>query len=416
MMKRLTWDDRWRDGVIALWNRTAVRDGYKEMTPEEFDRIIRLSPYFDPACAFLLGEMEEMAGTANAEGDGQAGAGRNSTGDGAANASAEHAGTGDRAANADTGQGGTGDGAANTGAGQSGTGDRAANAGAEQAGTEVGAAETGPGGAVIRGFACGCTGDDIPLGDKAGYLTCILLDEAVRTDAHCDALLSAVEERFRQLGKTQADVLFFNPMRLPWYIPDTPGHEHNNAPGVPADSPLHSFLLRRGYAERARECGMYLPLAGFTIPADIRRKEEQAAAAGYRIELFDPARHAGLGELLASFANPAWESELARCAAERVPFLIVSREGRAVGFAGPVVREPGGRAYFAGIGIHPQHEGRGLGSVLFFKLCEAFEAAGADYMSLFTGRNNPALGIYEKAGFRIVRQFAIMRKELERHE
>ena len=37
---------------------------------------------------------------------------------------------------------------------------------------------------------------------------------------------------------------------------------------------------------------------------------------------------------------------------------------------------------------------------------------GAGYMTLFTGEANPARNIYEAAGFRIVRTWADMRKEV----
>ncbi|MDI4648663.1 GNAT family N-acetyltransferase [Cohnella sp. F6_2S_P_1] len=319
-----TWEDRYVDAVVALWNGAAVRDGYKELTRDTFAEIFTANRYFDPACAFVLLD------------DGQ-----------------------------------------------------------------------------VRGFSCGCTGDDLPLGETAGYVTCIVLADGFGSDANRTALLEAIEARFRALDKRQSELLFFNPMRLPWYIPGTPGHEHNNAPGVPADSGLYRFLISAGYIDRARQCAMYRPLADFAIPADIRAKEDKAAEEGYAVELFDSRRHAGLADMLAGLANPAWEREIAACAADGVPVVIAAdREGRAAGFAGPVVRQDNGRGYFAGIGVHPDHEGRGLGSILFFKLCEALRDVGADYMSLFTGSSNPAIRIYEKAGFDTVRQFAIMRKEL----
>lgn len=266
----------------------------------------------------------------------------------------------------------------------------------------------------VRGFACGCTGGDLPLGETAGYITCIVLAEPLESDAHYSAMLNLLENRFREKGKRQADVLFFNPMHLPWYIPNTPRHEHNNAPGVPLGSALHAFLLRQGYAERAVECAMYLPLEGFRVPEEIRSKENQAARKGYRVELLDPQKHSGLSDMLDALGNPLWREEIARCAADGVPVVLAARDDQAVGFAGPVIREESGRGYFAGIGVHPGHEGHGLGTILFFRLCEAFQHIGAQYMSLYTGSTNPAIRIYEKAGFRTIKQFAVMRKELQR--
>lgn len=262
----------------------------------------------------------------------------------------------------------------------------------------------------LQGFACGCTGDDLPLGDVAGYITCVVLAQEVRTDENYADLIACLEESFKHQNKKQSDVLFFNPMMLPWYIPETPKHEHNNAPGVPVDSALHHMLLKFGYTQRAVECAMYLNLADFTIPEEIRLKEEAALAKGYTVELFDPTQHTGLKEMLDGFDNPLWQKGIAQCAQNNTPVVIAALNGRAAGFAGPVIRQENGRGYFTGIGVHPDYEGHGLGSLLFFKLCDAFKSIGTEYMSLYTGKENPALKIYKKAGFIPVREFAIMRK------
>lgn len=289
-------------------------------------------------------------------------------------------------------------------------------------------------------------------------------------------------------------------MRLPWLVPNTSGHEHNNAPGAPESGALHRLLLAAGYAERSLQCGMYLPLAKFVIPDEIRDKECRAGDQGYAVELLDAARHEGLSELLTALGNPVWQREIAACVERGLPVVAAvlvgaqqvegvaprlrgnstasvklaelpppegisgvkhsalplgggesvdarsgsprelrsgsklrnsaefqlsgqpehpgmflsgrhATAGRVVGFAGPVIREESGRGYFAGIGVHPEHEGHGLGSLLFYGLCEAFKEIGTDYMTLFTGSENPALRIYDKAGFRTVKRFAVMRKE-----
>ncbi|MCR2805160.1 GNAT family N-acetyltransferase [Paenibacillus soyae] len=317
------WEDRYKTETIALWNKEAVKDGYKEMDETSFSRVFLDNAYFDRECAFVW--LEE--------------------------------------------------------------------------------------GSVV-GFACGCAGDDLPLGDVAGYITCIVLESRHASEVRYAALLGALEQRFAELGKRQADVLFFNPMQLPWYIPDTDRHEHNNAPGVPIGSALHGFLLQQGYAERATQCAMYLKLGGFYVPGSILVKEELAEAQGYTVELLNPAKHRGVSGMLEALGNPLWQREIGRSFEDGTPVVIAALNGEAVGFAGPVVRQPNGRGYFAGIGVRSEHEGHGLGSSLFFRLCEAFQSIGTDYMSLYTGSNNPAIRIYEKAGFRTVKTFAIMRKEL----
>lgn len=322
-MRIASFEHRYSEGIVALWNKEAVAEDYKELDLSSFARIFVSNPYFDANTTFVL--LDE--------------------------------------------------------------------------------------GGDVQGFACGCTGDDLPLGNVAGYITCVFLSEAYRNDDAYGELLGAIEARFRALGKTQADVLFFNPMMLPWYIPGTDRHEHNNAPGVPVGSPFHAYLLAHGYAERTQECAMYLDLADFRWTDDMSAKADKAGETGYEVALFDPARHEGIEAMLRGFDNPLWQREIAQCTADGVPVVIAAKDGEAVGFAGPVNRQDNGRGYFAGIGVHQDHEGHGLGSVLFFKLCEAFKEIGTDYMSLYTGIKNPAVRIYEKAGFRTVKHFAIMRRE-----
>jgi len=212
-------------------------------------------------------------------------------------------------------------------------------------------------------------------------------------------------------GKKQAEVLFFNPMMLSWYIPNTPNHEHNNAPGAPANSYFHLSLLENGYRERARECAMYLDLGHFVMPVDLGKKEKAAEEKGYEVTLFDKSRHSGVSEMLRGFDNQLWQREIADCTENGIPVVIAAQCGKAVGFAGPVIHQENGRGYFTGIGVHPEHEGHGLGSILFFKLCEAFKNIKTDYMSLYTGIGNPTIKIYTRAGFVPVREFVVMRKE-----
>lgn len=263
----------------------------------------------------------------------------------------------------------------------------------------------------IVGFAVGCSGSDLPLGEAAGYVTCVIVDAEVASPELYDAFLAAIEERFRELGKKQADVLFFNPVKLKWLMPSAPEHEHNNAPGIGKDQPLYEALIARGYVDRATQCGMYLRLGSFAVPEDIVGKETAANRKGYEVCLYDSALHIGLESMLAALRNPQWEKDVVAYVKNGAPLVVAAIGHEVVGFAGPILVEPSGRAFFCGIGVHPEHEGHGLGSVLFFRMVEAFQHAGCRYISLFTGSNNPAIRIYQKAGFRVEKQFSILRRE-----
>lgn len=265
----------------------------------------------------------------------------------------------------------------------------------------------------VVGFACGCVGDDLPLGNTSGYLTCILLKEQYETSENYRLLMNKLEEAFIDAGKIQSEILFFNPMMLPWYIKGTDHHEHNNAPGIFKSSRLYQELLQYDYEERATECAMYLNLSEFTIPQKILNKEETANANGYEVVLFDKKRHHDLETMLKKLDNPLWEKEIQEAAEEDKPFLVAAYDGRTVGFAGPIHRQESGRGYFTGIGVNKEHEGHGLGTILFYKLCKEERKVGADYMSLYTGASNPAAKIYLQAGFETVEEFAVMRKMLK---
>lgn len=264
----------------------------------------------------------------------------------------------------------------------------------------------------IVGFAAGCSGDDLPLGDVAGYITSVIIDAEVAFLEHYDAFLLGIEKRFQALGKRQAEVLFFNPIKLKWNIPSAPQHEHNNAPGISKDQPLYDALIARGYVDRATQCGMYLRLGNFSVPEDMTSKEVKANSKGYYVTPYAPALHNGLEATLAALQNPQWEKDVVSYVKDGAPLIAAVHGNEVVGFAGPIISEPNGRAFFCGIGVHPEHKGHGLGSVLFFRMVEAFQHVGCQYISLFTGSNNPALRIYQKAGFSIEKQFSILRREL----
>ena len=264
----------------------------------------------------------------------------------------------------------------------------------------------------LCGFVNGCTGDHLAHGAVRGYVSCLLLNSEHDTDESAFALLSALEDSFRAAGKSASAVTFFNPIRLPWIIPGTPGHQHNNMPGIPHDLPLYQRMLKSGYREGATEMAMYLDLSDYRYPDSLLEKEKAMAADGYTVAPYQPDLHVGLEEMLAALGNSMWSSEIPS-AAKAGQYLLVGLKGNTVaGFTGPVYPEPTGRGYFAGIGVAPAYEKHGLGTLLFNRLCLAEREHGAQYMSLFTGTENPAQRIYRAAGFTPRRYFAVMIKEL----
>ncbi len=264
----------------------------------------------------------------------------------------------------------------------------------------------------VKGFVNGCTGDHIPYGDVRGYFSCLLLDEAVDNDANTAALLDALENAFRKAGRTCSAYTFFNPIRLPWIIPGTVDHQHNNVPGVAADLPLHERMLKHGYQEGAAECAMHMDLSTFSMPAWVEEKAAKMAENGYTVARYDPNAHVGLTEMVDALGNAMWSEEIPAAGRDGLDLLVGLQGNTCAGFTGPVYPEETGRGYFAGIGVAPQYERKGLGTLLFYRLLQREKEVGSKYMSLFTGEDNHAKQIYLGAGFHDVRRFYVMTKEL----
>ena len=265
---------------------------------------------------------------------------------------------------------------------------------------------------AVCGFCNGVTGDDIARGDVRGYVSCVILDDARDTDENTAALLDALEDSFRKKGKTQAAVTCFNPVQLPWIVPGTDGHQHNNMPGIAKDIPLFRRMLARGYIEAGTEQAMYYDLAGFTMPEAIIQKERRMAEDGWFVDRYKEGVHTGLDEMVESLHNSMWSAEVPAAGHSGMNLLVGLHGSTVGGFTGPVYPQPTGRGYFAGIAVGPEFRGHGLGKLLFYKLCEAEKNCGAAYMSLFTGIDNPAQNIYKEVGFEPRRYYAVMTKEL----
>lgn len=267
-------------------------------------------------------------------------------------------------------------------------------------------------GGEVVGFVNGCTGNHIARGDVRGYVSCLILAASADSSENTVLLLDTLENTFRKAGRTQSAVTFFNPIRLPWVIPGTPGHQHNNSPGIAEELPLHARMLAHGYQAAARECAMHLDLTDFTTPDWVEEKAAKMAAQGYTVTRYDPSLHTGLDEMVDSLNNSMWSAEIPAAGKSGMDLLVGLQGNVCAGFTGPVYPEKTGRGYFAGIAVGPQFENHGLGTLLFYRLLKREKEVGARYMSLFTGEENHAKQIYLGAGFQIVRTFSVMVKEL----
>lgn len=267
-------------------------------------------------------------------------------------------------------------------------------------------------GGEVLGFISGCAGDHIADGAPLGYISCLILSEEADREENTALLLDALENAFRRAGRKESTVSYFNPVRLPWVIPGTKNHQHNNMPGVDVEQPLFQRLRALGYREIQREIGLYYDLTDHTTPDWVAEKAEKMAARGYTVARYDAGCHVGLDEMVDSLHNSMWSAEIPAAGRAGMNLLVALKDNVCAGFTGPVYPEETGRGYLAGVAVAPQYEGNGLGTLLFYTLLQREKEAGARYMSIFTEVDNHARLIYFKAGFRVVRTFAVLRKEL----
>lgn len=254
-------------------------------------------------------------------------------------------------------------------------------------------------------------------GEERGFVTMVLVSAAARGSGLGSEMLEALEKEMKARFRVKTmHILFFNPVNLVWEIPGHPGCVHPNSPGVDLSSAAYLFFKARGYRDYAKENSYFMELGGYEPPQAIRDAEARLNADGYFIKVYDPDTMYGMEEMINGLGNSMWQEAILGEPAPKDggrPILVPVKDGRVLGFTGPLDVEPNGRGFFAGIAVDPAARGRGVAKVLFAALCSNLRAIGADYMTLFTGEENPARNIYEAAGFVIVKSWANMKKEME---
>lgn len=267
-----------------------------------------------------------------------------------------------------------------------------------------------------------------------GYLSCVFVKEGRRGQGVGKALVSALEQHFAQAGKRNMVCSDQNPLQLSWRIPGTPGHDHNKAPGAEESSAGYAFLKALGFEPRYREVAMYRDLKDYAFPENTAQRRAELAKEGVYTGRYDASLNYDFDGMCDRVGSEYWRNVLRteteawhrglpnsdeslwvdnlKPAGPR-PILVATHEDKIVGFTGPVDLQQSGRGWFTGICVDPLYGRRGIGDVLFQLLMQEFVDEGAQFSTLFTGTENHAQRIYQRAGLYVVANFAVMTKALQ---
>lgn len=260
----------------------------------------------------------------------------------------------------------------------------------------------------LTGMVCGS------IEGARGFLHALMVNKEDRRQGVARGLLDALCAALREKGAETLEISGDGPIKTNWLIPGTQGHDHNNMPGLDEQSLLAALLPRFGFRVVSAQVGMYLDLSAYRPLPDLDLRLEKLRAEGIEAGLYDPGLQYDFDRLCDRVHSELWRAVLKKETAAPFPrpILAATVPGFLVGFTGPVDVQKSGRGWFAGICTDPCYEKRGIATVLFHLLMQAFISAGASFSTLYTGDNNHARHIYERAGFSVVKRFLVMRRTL----
>ncbi|MBU1020841.1 MAG: GNAT family N-acetyltransferase [Firmicutes bacterium] len=246
----------------------------------------------------------------------------------------------------------------------------------------------------ITGFASGV------IDGTKGYISIVYGEHKID-------LINDLEMQFKTHDITEVLIHFFNPVSLPWYpLKDI---VHPCYQGVILDSEMHDMYLELGYQEHSIQDTYYHDLEGYSNHYPVHPDSHISFV------YYDASLHKGLFSFAEEINAPLWKKVIFENQekATPLPLLVAMDQDKVIGFTGPLKVTEDNRGFFAGIGVLERYRGRKIGTYLFHKLCESLQEMNARYMTLYTGRNNPAKNIYMGAGFTVVTSFVTLKKSVK---
>jgi mycothiol synthase len=239
------------------------------------------------------------------------------------------------------------------------------------------------------------------LEPELGWITAFGVHPSFRRQGIGRQLFDAALARLAAMGRRR---VLISPYTPNYFIP---GVDVDAYPGA------MTFLAATGWETVSTPISMRAELTGFQIPSEIRELERQRASEdGIVVRPVQPADLPALMPFIAGLFGWDWFRfaqeyllELFGPGSDEICFLVAVQGDRIVGYCQQK------RERFGPFGVAAEMRGKGIGRLLLFRCLSTMLAKGFHCAwFLWTGRD--AARLYSLAGFRQVRQFAVMRKNL----
>lgn len=272
----------------------------------------------------------------------------------------------------------------------------------------VAEAETAPGERGLVGFVLSLS-RQVPqfldgLEPEKAWITAFGVHPHYRRHGIGRALFAAAQARMAGLGVKQ---MLLSPYTPNYFIP-----------GVDIDAypEAVSFLHAIGWRTLYQPISMRAEVTGFQIPEAIHETERRLAEEGYTVRPVRSADLPALWPFLAEHFGWDWVRhaqdyllELFGPGSDEICFLLATQQTEAgeriVGYCQQR------RERFGPFGVNPALRSKGIGRVLLFH-CLAEMLARGFHSAWFLWTGEDAARLYSTAGFKKVRQFAVMKKEI----
>ena len=235
----------------------------------------------------------------------------------------------------------------------------------------------------------------VGMQEDTGWISIFFVDGNYRQQGIATALFNQAEDYLKAKGRQRVVVSS--------YVP------HYFIPGVDLDVYPEAFelLKKRGYETVIEQYGMSVDLLDFNLNDEYFLVKESLSQEGVKVQYFQPE----YTHKLLSFLETEFPGDWATVIRERIrkhcdpkDIVIALRGDEVVGYC----QVDGER--FGPFGVHNSLRGKGVGTVLILHAMQYAKEKGIRHLWLaWTG----AVDFYSrKAGFKVIRRHAIMKKTL----